>query len=118
VVRYWDSWPNQGLPWQRRNLLSQTVHVLFPCNEGMGAGLVEALKSALVDTRAFDGCESIEVYVDLDQPDKVVLWEKFASRAHHEAYLAWRVETGLLEMLAPILAEDPEFTYLEDQPGV
>ena len=98
--------------------MSQTVHVLFPCNEGMGAGLVEALKSALVDTRAFDGCESIEVYVDLDQPDKVVLWEKFASRAHHEAYLAWRVETGLLEMLAPILAEATEFTSLADQPGV
>ena len=98
--------------------MSQTVHVVFPCNEGLGAGLVEALKSALVDTRAFDGCESIEVYVDADEPDKVILWEKFATRAHHEAYLAWRVETGLLDMLAPILAEDLTITYLDDQPGV
>jgi|TARA_Y100000588_G_C13547632_1_gene624760 quinol monooxygenase YgiN len=98
--------------------LSQTIHVEFPCNEGLGAGLVEALKTALVDTRAFDGCESIEVYVDADQPDTVILWEKFATRAHHEAYLAWRVETGLLDMLAPILAGDPKFTYLDNQPGV
>ena len=98
--------------------MSQTVHALFPCNEGLGAGLVETLKSALVDTRAFDGCESIEVYVDADKPDTVILWEKFATRAHHEAYLAWRVETGLLDMLAPILAEDLTITYLDDQPGV
>jgi len=98
--------------------LSQTVHAVFACNEGLGAGLVETLKSALVDTRAFDGCESIEVYVDADEPDTVILWEKFATRAHHEAYLAWRVETGLLDMLAPILAEDLTITYLDDQPGV
>ena len=98
--------------------MSQTVHAVFACNEGLGAGLVETLKSALVDTRAFDGCESIEVYVDADEPDTVILWEKFATRAHHEAYLAWRVETGLLDMLAPILAEDLKITYLEDQPGV
>ena len=91
---------------------------MFACNEGLGAGLVETLKAALVDTRAFDGCESIEVYVDADEPDTVILWEKFATRAHHEAYRAWRVETGLLDMLAPILAEDLTITYLDDQPGV
>ena len=98
--------------------MSQTIHVEFPCKEGLGAGFVENLKSALVDTRAFDGCESIEVYVDADAPDKVILWEKFATRAHHEAYLAGRVEPGLLDMLAPILAEDLTITYLDDQPGV
>ncbi len=98
--------------------MSQTVHAVFACNEGLGAGLVETLKSALVDTRAFDGCESIEVYVDADEPDTVILWEKFATRADHEAYLAWRVETGLLDMLAPILAEDLKITYLDNQPGV
>ena len=98
--------------------MSQTIHVEFPCNEGLGAGLVETLKSALVDTRAFDGWEAIEVYVEADKPDTVILWEKFATRAHHEAYLAWRVETGLLDMLAPILAEDLKITYLDNQPGV
>ena len=98
--------------------MSQTVHAVFACNEGLGAGLVETLKSALVDTRAFDGCESIEVYVDAAAPDQVILWEKFATRAHHEAYLAWRVETGLLDMLAPILAEDLTLTSLDEQPGV
>ncbi len=98
--------------------MSQTVHAVFPCREGQGAGLLETLKTALVDTRAFDGCESIEVFTDADNPDTVVLWEHFETRAHHEAYLAWRVETGLLDMLAPILAGDLQVTYLDGHPDV
>ena len=42
-----------------------------------------------------------------------MLWEKFATRADHEAYLAWRIETGLLDALASILASDLEVTYLD-----
>ena len=41
------------------------------------------------------------------------MWEKFATRADHETYLAWRIEPGLLDALASILASDPEFTYLD-----
>jgi len=98
--------------------MSQTVHALFPCNEGAGAGLLATLKEALVDTRAFDGCESIEVYTNADAPDDVVLWEKFETRAHHEAYLSWRVETGMLDMLAPVLRSDLEVTYFDNHADV
>jgi quinol monooxygenase YgiN len=98
--------------------MSQTVQVVFPCKEGQGAGLVAVLKSALVETRAFEGCESVEVYTDADAPDRVVLWEKFAKRANHEAYMAWRTETGLPEMLAPILTGDLQITYLTNHPDV
>jgi quinol monooxygenase YgiN len=93
--------------------MSQTVHLAFRCNEGQGANLLAVFGEALVDTRSFDGCESVEVYANADNPDTIVLWEKFATRAHHEAYLAWRIETGLLDMLGPILASDLEVTYLD-----
>ena len=100
--------------------MSQTIHVLFQCQTGKGADLLAILSSdqGLVATRAFEGCESIEAYTDTDNPDTIVLWEKFATRADHEAYLAWRVETGLLDMLGPILASDLEVTYLENHPSV
>ena len=98
--------------------MSQTVQAVFPCREGQGAGLVAAFKSALVETRAFEGCESVEVYTDADAPDRVVLWEKFAERANHEAYMAWRTETGLLEMLAPILTGELQITYFTDHPDI
>ena len=95
--------------------MSQTVHALFPCQAGKGVELLAILRSeqGLTATRAFEGCESIEAYTDVDNPDNIVLWEKFATRAAHEAYLSWRIETGLLDALASILASDLEVTYLD-----
>ena len=100
--------------------MSQTVHALFQCQPGKGAELLAILGSdqGLVATRAFEGCESIETYTDADNPDTIVLWEKFATRANHEAYLAWRIETGMIDMLGSILASDLQVTYLDDRPDV
>ena len=100
--------------------MSQTVHALFPCQAGKGVELLAILRSeqGLTATRAFEGCESIEAYTDTDNPDNIVLWEKFATRADHETYLAWRIETGLLDALASILASDLEVTYLDIHPDV
>jgi len=100
--------------------MSQTTHVVFACQAGKGADLLAILGSdqGLVATRAFEGCESVEVYTDADNPDTIVLWEKFATRADHEAYLGWRVETGMIDMLGSILASDLQVTYLDNQPGV
>ena len=92
--------------------MSQMVHAVFPCQEGKGPELLGMLKVALVDTRAWSGCEAIEVFTDSDNPDKIILWETFAERSDHEAYLAWRIETGMLDLLGPILASDLEITYL------
>ena len=100
--------------------MSQTTHVVFACQAGKGADLLAILGSdqGLVATRAFEGCESVEVYTDADNPDTIVLWEKFATRADHEAYLGWRVETGMIDMLGSILASDLQVTYLDNHPGV
>jgi len=100
--------------------MSQTTHVVFACQAGKGADLLAILGSdqGLVATRAFEGCESVEVYTDADNPDTIVLWEKFATRASHEAYLGWRVETGMIDMLGSILASDLQVTYLDNHPGV
>ncbi len=100
--------------------MSQTVHVIFSCQAGKGADFLALMESdqGLVATRAFEGCESVEVYTDVDNPDTIVLWEKFATRANHEAYLAWRIETGMIDMLGSILASDLQVTYLDDHPDV
>ena len=92
--------------------MPQMVHAVFPCQEGKGPELLGMLKVALVETRAWSGCEAIEVFTDADNPDKVILWETFTERSDHEAYLAWRIETGMLDLLGPILASDLEITYL------
>lgn len=97
--------------------MSHTVILEFKCNEGVGPGFLETLLGALADTRAFEGCENVEVYTDADDPDRIVLWEKWTTREDQEAYLAWRTETGtsISSMTAPMMAEPPRFVHLEPQ---
>ena len=95
--------------------MAHTSMAYFPCAEGMGATLLPALMEALADTRAFEGNISIETYLDQDNPDRIVLWEKWETREHYEAYLAWRMETGMMEMIGPFLDGAPEFIHLVAQ---
>jgi quinol monooxygenase YgiN len=95
----------------------QKVILVFKCQPGTGAALLEAFTTDLVDTRAFDGCLSVETYVDADSPDTIILFEDWASKAQQETYLAWRIENGMIDMLAPILAEPLEMHYLEPHPA-
>ncbi len=84
--------------------MSHTVIVEFPCQEGKGAEFLPVLLGALADTRAYEGCESVETYTDADNPDQVILWEKWAQRANQESYIGWRMETGLLDAIGPFLS--------------
>jgi quinol monooxygenase YgiN len=95
----------------------QKVTLGFKCNPGMGRALLDNFTVALVDTRVFDGCRSVETFVDQDDPDFVMLVEEWESRPDYERYMAWRVETGLLEMLKPILATPLELHFLDPHPA-
>ena len=60
------------------------------------------MKQALVDTRNYKGCESVESYVEKEK-SVVCLVERWNSVEDQQAYMAWRMETGLLEALGPYL---------------
>lgn len=74
---------------------------------------VAALAEMLPDTRAFEGCEGLEVIQDQDHAGHIVLIERWAQRSNHEAYMAWRTETGTLAAVAEMLTEAPVFTYCD-----
>jgi hypothetical protein len=40
-----------------------------------------------------------------------MMWEKWETRAQQEKYIAWRMETGMLESLEPILAAPLEVMH-------
>jgi quinol monooxygenase YgiN len=82
----------------------ETLILTFPCKPGAGAGLLEELKTALIDTRAFNGCLSVLTYTSASNPDDIILIEDWDERASQVAYMQWRAETGMREHLAPILA--------------
>jgi quinol monooxygenase YgiN len=95
----------------------QKVTLTFKCLPGMGANLLGALQVALVETRAFDGCRSVETFFDADNPDYITLIEEWDARAQHEKYMNWRLEGGMMELLAPIVAEPLELHYLDAHPA-
>ena len=82
--------------------MKNLVIVSFPAKEGMLENLKQSMKEALPDTRNFDGCISVDTYIE-DSTNTIHLIEDWESLEHQSKYLNWRVETGLLTALDPIL---------------
>lgn len=82
------------------------------------SGHVESLKQSLASllpgTRAFDGCESVEIQENQDDPDNLVAVERWESRAHYDKYFAWRQEAGAIRKINRISARPLSVRYFDD----
>jgi heme oxygenase (mycobilin-producing) len=76
------------------------------------------LAELLPDTRGFEGCETLETVVDLDDPGHVMVLERWTSRDAHIAYLAWRVDSGSANGLVDVMAAPPVIRYFEPRPDI
>ena len=85
--------------------MSIMITVEFPLQDGKQDDMLVSLAEASPDTRAFDGCISVETYAEQDG-SSILLVEQWESKAHFEAYVAWRESTGFGDVLAPFLAAD------------
>ena len=74
----------------------------FKTNQGMAGDMAAIFKEALVDTRAFDGCNSIDVYFE-EKTSTFTLVEDWKSLEHYETYLQWRIDGGIADLLDPVL---------------
>ncbi len=75
--------------------------------------LKSSLKALLPDTRAYDGCQGIDIYGNLEDGGNLVFYERWDSREHYEKYLAWRTETGVMDQLGAMLTAPPSIRYFE-----
>ena len=82
--------------------MENLVIVSFPAKAGKMDVLKNAMKDALPETRAYDGCISVDTYIE-ESTNTIHLIEDWKSLDHQAKYLEWRVETGLLTALDPIL---------------
>ena len=71
------------------------------------------LDETLPDTRAYDGCQSLDVYFNTEDTGNMVMVEFWDSRAHYEKYFNWRTETGVLDKVGAMLAEPPIIRYFD-----
>jgi quinol monooxygenase YgiN len=71
------------------------------------------LRRILADTRAFDGCESVRVVRDTQDPTHFLAIETWESLAHDTAYRQWRAGEGAITDLPGVLAGVPRLTVAE-----
>jgi quinol monooxygenase YgiN len=71
------------------------------------------LQHTLPHTRAFEGCERLDVLRDQDEPATFVLVQRWASRDHQARYVAWRQTRGEVDSLDTLL-ERRSRRFLDD----
>lgn len=94
--------------------MSVLVLVEFPLKPEAVDQLVGIMQSpdGLAKTRAHDGCEGVTGAVHRDT-NTLVLAETWSSREKHEAYMAWRTETGMVEAVSGMLTGALSVRYCE-----
>ncbi len=81
--------------------MSTIAIATFQCSPEGKSALTDFLsgEEGLSVTRAYDGAIRIETLLSNDSDD-VILYEEWESVEHHQAYLGWRVETGLADFMS------------------
>ncbi len=74
--------------------MTTIVTLDIPASAGTRDAVLATLQEALLETRAFAGCEGLELLVNQDDTANILVYERWASRAHYDAYRAFRAETG------------------------
>ena len=75
------------------------VTVEWQAKPGNGTAMRKAIIEVLPETRSYKGCQWLELIVNQDDPDNLVVWERWDTRASYEAYLQWRVDKGVVSSL-------------------
>ena len=68
-------------------------------------------KKILPDTRAYAGCQGLDVYTNADDPTNFVFHERWQSKEHYQTYFAWRTESGSMDAFGSKLAGPPSVRY-------
>ncbi|PZF58189.1 monooxygenase [Curtobacterium sp. MCSS17_008] len=89
--------------------MTQTVFLEVQLRDDVDQEQVRsAVRETLAQTAAFPGNESLEVLVDDADALRLVVLERWASAADHDAYVAWRAtDEGAPTALAAIIAAPP-----------
>lgn len=93
--------------------MSVLVLLEAPVKSDEVANIKSYLTELLPESRAYDGCQSMEVYFNKEDGSNMVMVEQWDSRAAHEQYLGWRTETGVMDKLGAMLAGPPSIRYFE-----
>lgn len=91
-----------------------SVAVIFEAKveKGKADAFIALLAQALPVTRQKEGCRSVTVYQDAEDPDTVVMLEEWDSADNHRKYLEWRQQQGDSDRAGEFYDRPPRLTYL------
>lgn len=78
----------------------------------------EVVARILTETRAFDGCEGVDVLIDADDEAHWLCVEKWSSAEADAAYREWRAGPGAIKDLGPLLAGAPGLGKYQLDPAI
>ena len=91
--------------------MSTIVILEIKANPGTGDSLQALFKEILPDTRSYNGCISLDLIRNQDDPDTFIAYEVWESKEHYETYFQWRVDTGAIAALEPMIEGPPQIRY-------
>ena len=65
-------------------------------------------------TRGYTGCLSLDMFESLENQNKVVIWQRWDSKEHQEAYIKHRHDDGTFDLLTPMMSAPPEITPIRE----
>ena len=83
--------------------MSTLVTNEFFSQPGRGDDVANLLLAILGESLEFDGCETIRIVRDQDDPDHVAGITQWTERRNFEDYLAWRTERGFTDTFEAML---------------
>ena len=86
-----------------------TMTIQFSAPEGRHGELVAKLHEILPDTRAFEGCDRVELF-ERDDSNQLLLFETWATAEQYEAYKAWRRDSGTSILSSDLVDGPPDVT--------
>jgi len=75
--------------------------------------LQSLLKQHFPEARAYDGCQGITAYLNVDDDRTLVVVQQWTTKEAHQRYMAWRRETGVQAQVASIWEGPSTVRYFE-----
>ena len=92
-----------------------TVNVILEgtLTEGERDNFTGICTEAFKVTRAFDGCQSIELIYNTESRNNWVFNEVWDTKGHYEKYLQFRTEDGTIDAIASLCVDAPSIRIFD-----
>ena len=70
-------------------------------------------KEILPDTLSFEGCQEVQLYQSKESPTKMTIHAKWTSEEAQKKYMSWRMDTGALDKIIPMLSDPPNLEFYD-----